>query len=388
MAVVKHAVGPQAAPDILQEVIFMLRAGIVGLPNVGKSTLFNALTAQSSALAANYPFATIEPNIGVVPVPDERLEPLARLVKTSVIVPASVEFVDIAGLVRGASKGEGLGNQFLANIRETDTVVQVVRCFEDEGIVHVEGSVNPQRDIETIQIELALADLSTIERRRERAQKTAKSGDKTARAEIEVLDKLQPALEEGRAARTVALSEDEHTVARGFFLLTLKPTIYAANVDEATLADAEANEHVRAVRAIAESEAAECIIICAQLEAELVELPPDERKDYLEALGVRGSGVDRLIKSAYRLLGLMSFLTAGEKEVRAWTIQQGTRAPQAAGSIHSDIERGFIRAEVISYEQLMRVGSYAAAREQGLLRLEGKDYVMQEGDVVHFRFNV
>ncbi|HEY0384979.1 MAG TPA: redox-regulated ATPase YchF [Pyrinomonadaceae bacterium] len=366
----------------------MLRAGIVGLPNVGKSTLFNALTAQSAALAANYPFATIEPNVGVVPVPDERLEPLARLVKTSVIVPASVEFVDIAGLVRGASKGEGLGNQFLANIRETDTVVQVVRCFEDEGIVHVEGSVNPARDIETIQIELALADLSTIERRRERAQKAAKSGDKTARAEIEVLDKLQPALEEGRAARTVALSEDERTVARGFFLLTLKPTIYAANVDEATLADAEGNEHVRAVRAIAESEAAECIIICAQLEAELVELPPDERQDYLEALGVSGSGVDRLIKSAYRLLGLMSFLTAGEKEVRAWTIPQGTRAPLAAGTIHSDIERGFIRAEVISYDQLLRVGSYAAAREQGLLRLEGKDYIMQEGDVVHFRFNV
>jgi hypothetical protein len=367
----------------------MLRAGIVGLPNVGKSTLFNALTAQSAALAANYPFATIEPNIGVVPVPDERLEPLARLVKTSVIVPASVEFVDIAGLVRGASKGEGLGNQFLANIRETDTVVQVVRCFEDEGIVHVEGSINPQRDIETIQIELALADLAAIERRRERAQKTAKSGDKTARAELEVLDKLQPTLEEGKAARIVALTDDERAIARSFFLLTMKPTIYAANVDEATLSEgAEQNEHVRAVRAIAESESAECITICAQLEAELVELPPDERKDYLEALGVRGSGVDRLIKSAYRLLGLMSFLTAGEKEVRAWTIPQGTRAPQAAGVIHSDIERGFIRAEVIGYEQLLRAGSYAAAREQGLLRLEGKEYVMQEGDVVHFRFNV
>ncbi|HEV2913524.1 MAG TPA: redox-regulated ATPase YchF [Pyrinomonadaceae bacterium] len=366
----------------------MLRAGIVGLPNVGKSTLFNALTAQSSALAANYPFATIEPNVGVVAVPDERLQPLAKLVKTSVIVPATVEFLDIAGLVRGASKGEGLGNQFLANIRETDTVVQVVRCFEDEGIVHVEGSVNPKRDIETIQIELALADLGTVERRRERAQRAAKSGDKTARAELDVLDKIQPALEEGRSARTVALSEDERSVARGFFLLTMKPTIYAANVDEATLADHQENEHVRAVREIAESEASEYVLICAQLEAELVELPPDERSDYLEALGVQGSGVDRLIKSAYRLLGLMSFLTAGEKEVRAWTIPQGTRAPQAAGTIHSDIERGFIRAEVIGYEQLMRAGSYAAAREQGLLRLEGKEYVMQEGDVVHFRFNV
>lgn len=366
----------------------MLRAGIVGLPNVGKSTLFNALTAQSSALAANYPFATIEPNVGVVAVPDERLEPLAKLVKTGVIIPATVEFLDIAGLVRGASKGEGLGNQFLANIRETDTVVQVVRCFEDEGIVHVEGSVNPQRDIETIQIELALADLATVERRRERAQKTAKGGDKTARAELDVLDKIQPALEEGKSARTVQLSDDERAIARGFFLLTMKPTIYAANVDEATLSDTDGNAHVGTVREIAARESAEFVIICAQLEAELVELPPDERADYLEALGVTSSGVDQLIKSAYRLLGLMSFLTAGEKEVRAWTIPQGTRAPQAAGVIHSDIERGFIRAEVISYDDLMRAGSYAAAREQGLLRLEGKEYVVQEGDVVHFRFNV
>ena len=367
----------------------MLRAGIVGLPNVGKSTLFNALTSQQAALAANYPFATIEPNVGVVPVPDERLEPLARIVKTSVIVPATVEFLDIAGLVRGASKGEGLGNQFLGNIRETDTIVQVVRCFESEEIVHVEGSVNPRRDMETIQIELALADLASVERRRERAQKTAKSGDKLARAEIGVLDKIQPVLEEGKPARATLLTNEERAIVRAFFLLTMKPTIYAANVDEATLAEgAENGPHVRVVREIAASESAEFIIICAQLEAELVELPPDERVDYLEALGVRGSGVDNLIKSAYRLLGLMSFLTAGEKEVRAWAIPQGTRAPQAAGVIHSDIERGFIRAEVISYDQLMRAGSYAAAREQGLLRLEGKEYVMQEGDVVHFRFNV
>jgi hypothetical protein len=366
----------------------MLRAGIVGLPNVGKSTLFNALTSQQSALAANYPFATIEPNVGVVAVPDERLGPLALLVKTSVIIPATIEFLDIAGLVRGASKGEGLGNQFLGNIRETDTVVQVVRCFEDEGIVHVEGSIDPARDIDTIQIELALADLASVERRRERAQKTMKSGDKAAKAELDVLDKLQPALEDGKSARTVPLTDDERVVARNFFLLTMKPTIYAANVDEEMLANKDESAHVRAVREIAESEAAECVVICAQLEAELVELSAEESIDYLDSLGVKGSGVDRLIKSAYHLLGLMSFLTAGEKEVRAWTIEQGTRAPQAAGTIHTDIERGFIRAEVVSYDALIKAGSYAVAREKGLLRLEGKEYVMQEGDVVHFRFNV
>ncbi|HWS55539.1 MAG TPA: redox-regulated ATPase YchF [Pyrinomonadaceae bacterium] len=366
----------------------MLRAGIVGLPNVGKSTLFNALTAQQAALAANYPFATIEPNVGVVPVPDERLEPLAKIVKTGTIVPATVEFVDIAGLVRGASKGEGLGNQFLANIRETDAVIQVVRCFEDEQVVHVEGSVNPGRDIETIQIELALADLATVERRRERAQKTAKSGDKAARAEIDVADKLLAVLSEGRPARTVELDEQERAIARNLFLLTMKPTIYAANVDEATLSGPDSNPHVVAVRQLAAAEGAECVPICAQLEAELVALAPEDRKGYLAELGVTSSGVDELIRSAYRLLGLMSFLTAGEKEVRAWTIPRGTRAPQAAGTIHTDIERGFIRAEVVKYEDLLRAGSYAAAREQGLLRLEGKDYVMQEGDVVHFRFNV
>jgi len=366
----------------------MLRAGIVGLPNVGKSTLFNALTAQASALAANYPFATIEPNVGVVPVPDERLEPLARLVKTGTVVPATVEFVDIAGLVRGASKGEGLGNQFLANIRETDAVIQVVRCFEDENIHHVEGTVDPRRDIDTIQIELALADLSTVERRRERAQKAAKGGDKAARAEIEVADKLLAVLSEGKPARAAQLDAAERAVARTLFLLTMKPTIYAANVDEATLADAGANPHVRTVREIADAEGAGCVSICAQLEAELVALPPEDRRSYLLELGVESSGVDELIKSAYLLLGLMSFLTAGEKEVRAWTVERGTRAPQAAGVIHSDIERGFIRAEVVSYEDLTRAGSYAAAREQGLLRLEGKEYVMQEGDVVHFRFNV
>jgi GTP-binding protein YchF len=366
----------------------MLRAGIVGLPNVGKSTLFNALTAQSAALAANYPFATIEPNVGVVSVPDERLEPLARLVKTNVIVPATVEFLDIAGLVRGASKGEGLGNQFLANIRETDTVVQVVRAFEDDNVIHVEGRVDPARDIETIQIELALSDLATAERRREKAQKTLKSGDKNARAELDVLDKLQPVLEQGRSARTVELTNEEQLVARQFFLLTNKPTIYAANVDENTLSDVSQNEMVKIIQEIAKKESAECVVISAQLEAELVALPPEERVDYLQSLGVQTSGVDQLIRSAYHLLGLMSFLTAGEKEVKAWTIPQGTRAQTAAGTIHSDIERGFIRAEVVSYNDLMTAGSYAAAREKGLLRLEGKDYIMQEGDVVHFRFNV
>jgi hypothetical protein len=366
----------------------MLRAGIVGLPNVGKSTLFNALTAQQAALAANYPFATIEPNIGVVPVPDERLEPLAKLVKTTVIVPATVEFVDIAGLVRGASKGEGLGNQFLANIRETDLVVQVVRCFEDENITHVEGSVNPARDAETIQIELALADLAAVERRRERASRTAKSGNAEAKAEIAVLDKIQPLLEDGRPARAAELDEAERAIARQFFLLTTKSMIYAANVDEATLAEPDANPHLRAVQELAARENAQVVVICAQLEAELVELAPEERMDYLQSLGVESSGVGRLIQSAYRQLGLMSFLTAGEKEVRAWTIPQGTRAPQAAGTIHSDIERGFIRAETVSYDALLKAGSYAAAREQGILRLEGKEYIMQEGDIVNFRFNV
>jgi ribosome-binding ATPase len=366
----------------------MLRAGIAGLAYVGKTTLFNALTSQATALAASYPFASNKSNIGIVPVPDERLEPLAKIVKTSVIKPAVIEFVDIPGLVRGSSKGEGMGNQFLSNIRESDTVVQVVRCFESEEVVHVEGSVNPRRDIETVQIELALADLAGVERRRERTQKTAKGGDKQARAELDVLDKLQPALEEFKPARSVALSDDELATARGFFMLTLKPTIYAANVDEATLADPEASAHVRAVREVAAAEGAEAVVICAQLEAELVALSPEERREYLQSLGVESSGADSLIKSAYRLLGLMSFLTAGEMEVRAWTIPQGTRAPQAAGAIHSDIERGFIRAEIVGYEDLLRAGSRAAAREQGLTRLEGKEYVMREGDVVDFRFNV
>ena len=366
----------------------MLQAGIVGLPNVGKSTLFNALTAQEAALAANYPFATIEPNIGIVVVPDERLPILVDLVKAQKEVPATVEFVDIAGLVRGASKGEGLGNQFLANIRETDAVIQVVRCFEDENIVHVEGSVNPIRDIETIQIELALADLASVEKRRDKAQRGARAGDKAAKAEIEVLDKIHPVLEEGRPARAVELSKEEQLTAKQFFLISTKPTIYAANVDEDTLMNPDENPHVQAVKKHAAQENAEVVVICAKLEAELVTLEPAERKEFLNDLGVTSSGVDKLIKAAYKMLGLMSYLTAGEKEVRAWTIPIGTKAPAAASVIHSDIERGFIRAEIVSYDDLVRCGSRKAASEQGLARLEGKEYIMQDGDVVDFRFNV
>jgi ribosome-binding ATPase len=366
----------------------MLQAGIVGLPNVGKSTLFNALTAQEAALAANYPFATIEPNVGVVPVPDKRLPILEAMNKAQRLVPATVEFVDIAGLVRGASKGEGLGNQFLANIRETDAVIQVVRCFEDENIVHVEGSVDPIRDIETIQIELALADLASLEKRKEKAGRSAKSGDKDAKRESEIIDKILPVLEEGRPARAATLDDDERAIVRRWFLLTTKPTIYAANVDEASLADPAANPHVQAVIQHATKEQADVVPICAKLEAELVALDPADRADYLKDLGLESSGVDKLIQAAYHMLGLMSFLTAGEKEVRAWPIPKGTKAPQAAGTIHTDIERGFIRAEIVSYDDLVASGSMNAAKEKGLVRLEGKDYVMQEGDVVNFRFNV
>lgn len=367
----------------------MLQAGIVGLPNVGKSTLFNALTAQESALAANYPFATIEPNVGVVAVPDERLAVLEKLNRAQKVVPAMVEFLDIAGLVRGASKGEGLGNQFLANIRETHAVIQVVRCFDDDNIIHVEGSVNPIRDIETIQIELALADLASAEKRREKANRAIKaSGDKAAKVEIEILDKIQPLLEEGRPARAADLTEDERATLKTWFFLSTKPTIYAANVDEETLADPETNAHVQAVMKHAASENADVVVICAKLEAELVALDPAERDEYLKDLGLSSSGVDKLIKAAYHMLGLMSFLTAGEKEVRAWTIPIGTKAPAAAGEIHTDIERGFIRAEIVSYDDLVTTGSRKAALEKGLARVEGKEYIMQDGDVVDFRFNV
>jgi GTP-binding protein YchF len=366
----------------------MLQAGIVGLPNVGKSTLFNALTAQEAALAANYPFATIEPNVGVVPVPDDRLYVLEKMNKAQKVIPATVEFLDIAGLVRGASKGEGLGNQFLANIRQTDAVIQVVRCFEDENIVHVEGSVDPIRDIETIQIELALADLASAEKRRDKAMRGAKSGDKDAKREMELLDKVQPVLEEGRPARAADLTDDERAIVKGWFFLSTKPTIYAANVDEESLADPDSNPHVQAVKKHAAAENADVVVICAKLEADLVALDAAERAEYLQGHGVTSSGVDQLIKAAYHMLGLMSFLTAGEKEVRAWTIPVGTKAPQAAGEIHTDIERGFIRAEIVSYDALIQAGNMNAAKEKGVVRLEGKEYVMQEGDIVNFRFNV
>lgn len=366
----------------------MLRVGIVGLPNVGKSTLFNALTAQEAALAANYPFATIEPNVGVVPVPDDRLDVLAKIYNPERVVPAVIEFVDIAGLVRGASEGAGLGNQFLANIRETDAIVQVVRCFDDDNIIHVEGSIDPVRDIETIQIELALADLASIEKRLEKTARAAKSGDKKAKSDLELIEKIKPILEDGKPIRSIALSDEEKSIIKSWFLLTSKPNIYAANVSEETLANPAANPHVQKVMEYASLDSSEVVVICAKLEADLTALEPEERRDYLRNLGVKSSGVDNLIKSAYKILGLMSFLTAGEKEVRAWTIPVGTKAPQAAGEIHSDMERGFIRAEVISFDDLVCVGSEKAAREQGLIRLEGKDYIMQEGDIVHFRFNV
>lgn len=339
-------------------------------------------------MAANYPFATIEPNVGVVAVPDDRLAVLEKLNKAQKVVPATVEFVDIAGLVRGASKGEGLGNQFLANIRETHAVIQVVRCFEDENIIHVEGSVDPIRDIETIQIELALADLASIEKRKDKAGRSAKSGDKDAKRELEIIEKILPVLEEGKPIRAANLTDDDREIVRMWFLLTSKPTIYAANVDEGSLADPDSNPHVVAVKKHAATENSDVVVICAKLEAELVALEDAERAEYLKDLGLESSGVDKMIKAAYHMLGLMSFLTAGEKEVRAWTIPIGTKAPQAAGEIHTDIERGFIRAEIIGYDDLVACGSRKAASEKGLARLEGKEYVMQDGDVVDFRFNV
>lgn len=363
----------------------MLRAGIVGLPNVGKSTLFNALVANAAAEAANFPFCTIEPNVGVVAVPDPRLQVLAELSKSARIVPTRIEFVDIAGLVKGASKGEGLGNQFLANIREVDAIVQVVRCFDDEDIIHVAGSVDPGRDIETINLELALADLAQIDRRLERTRKQAKKS-KDAQVELEVLEKLSAALNEGKMARQVELNEDEIELVQPLGLLTRKPTIYAANVAEEDLASG--NEWVEQVRGVAATENALVVVVSAQVESELIELPEEEIADYLASLGVEEGGLKSLIGATYDLLGLRTYLTTGETETRAWTIQAGMKAPQAAGVIHSDFERGFIRAETIGYDELVEAGSMAAAKEKGLLRSEGKDYVVQEGDVILFRFNV
>ncbi|TVR51913.1 MAG: redox-regulated ATPase YchF [Puniceicoccaceae bacterium] len=367
----------------------MLRAGIVGLPNVGKSTLFNALTRTRKAEAANYPFCTIEPNVGVVSVPDDRLEVLRPIAKTQVVIPAAVEFVDIAGLVAGASKGEGLGNQFLANIREVDAIVQVVRCFEDPDIVHNMGSVDPVRDIEVINTELILADLAAVDRRKERAVKRARGGDKEAAAEIALADKLLPHLDANRPANTLALSDDERAVLRGFQLLSAKPILYAANVHENDLATADEHPLVREVARFArEHHAAACTPICARLESELVDLDATEAAEFLAGFGVSDSGVSRLIRDTYDLLGLITYFTAGEKEVRAWTITRGMKAPQAAGVIHTDFEKGFIKAEVVAYDELARLGSVAAAREAGRYRLEGKEYVFKDGDVALFRFNV
>ena len=367
----------------------MLRAGIVGLPNVGKSTLFNALTRTRKAEAANYPFCTIDPNVGVVTVPDARLAPLAKIAKTTTIVPAAVEFVDIAGLVKGASKGEGLGNKFLQHIREVDAIVEVVRCFEDKDIVHVAGALDPVADIETIKTELVLADLETVARIRDRAEKAARGGDKEARATLAVADRLAAHLDSGRRAITLELSDEERETARRFFLLTSKPILFAANVSEEVLAHAADSPQVAAVAEYARTHlGTEAVAVSAQIESELAELPDAEAREYLAHLGVEESGVGALIRAAYHLLGLRTFFTAGEKEARAWTIHAGDTAPQAAGVIHSDFEKGFIKAETVSYDDLVASGSMAAAREKGLVRQEGRDYVVADGDVILFKFNV
>ena len=367
----------------------MLRAGIVGLPNVGKSTLFNAVTRTRKAQAANYPFCTIDPNVGIVTVPDARLEPLAKIAKTSTIIPAAIEFVDIAGLVKGASQGEGLGNKFLSHIREVDAIVQVVRCFEDPDIHHVTGSIDPIRDIETILTELVLADLESVQKRLDKVAKDAKRGDKTALAEDAVLKKLEPHLNAGKPADTAGLTPEEKQVARGFFLLSDKPTIFAANVKENELATADANVHVAKVREYTRTHHdCETVVISAQIESDLIDLSPDEALAFLKELGVQESGVGQLIRATYHLLGRRTYFTAGEKEVRAWTIHAGDTAPKAAGVIHSDFERGFIKAETVAYQDLIERGSIAAAREKGLYRMEGKEYVVQDGDVMLFKFNV
>ncbi len=366
-----------------------MKLGIVGLPNVGKSTLFNSLT-KAGAESANYPFCTIDPNVGVVTVPDERLNVLGEMYHTKKIIPAAIEFVDIAGLVKGASKGEGLGNQFLANIREVDAIVHVVRCFEDSNIVHVDGNIDPLRDIETINLELIFSDLEILERRIAKTTKVARN-DKAAAKELALLHKIKEHLEEGKLAKTFSGAEDEEEQEwmSGYNLLTYKPVIFAANVAEDDLADDGAsNAGVHAVREYAKEELSEVFVVCAQIEQEIAELEDDEKKMFLEDLGLSESGLEKLIKASYRLLGLISYLTAGEPEVRAWTITEGTKAPQAAGKIHSDFERGFIRAEVVSYDDLMECKSHSAAKEKGLVRLEGKDYVVKDGDIMLFRFNV
>ncbi len=370
--------------DVYQA-IFMLKAGIVGLPNVGKSTLFNALVANAKAEAANFPFCTIEPNVGVVSVPDERLEVLAKISNSEKIVPTRIEFVDIAGLVKGASQGEGLGNQFLANIREVDAIVHVVRCFDNDDIIHVSGSVDPARDIEVINLELALADLGQVEKRVERLRKQAKNS-KEAAEELAILEKILICLNDGISARKVDLSKEEEELIKNLGLLSRKPIIYAANVSEDDLSTG--NDWVESVRQIAQQEQAKVVIVSAQVESELVELSEEERKDFLGSLGVEEGGLKSLIKATYELLGLRTYLTTGPQETRAWTIISGMKAPQAAGVIHSDFERGFIRAETVSYQDLVNSGTMSAAKEKGLVRSEGKEYIVQEGDVLLFRFNV
>jgi len=366
----------------------MLKAGIVGLPNVGKSTLFNAVTRTRKAQAANFPFCTIEPNVGIVNVPDERLDKLAALSGSEKIIHAAIEFVDIAGLVKGASEGEGLGNQFLSHIREVDAIVQVVRCFESEDIHHVAGSVDPVRDIEVITTELILADLASVKKRAERAQKGARSGDKASKAELALCEKILPHLDAGKPALTAELSDEEKKLLKEFFLLTSKPVIFACNVGENELAQAD-NPHITAVRSYASSHmGSEAVVISAQIESELAELPPEEAQEFLAGLGVADSGVSQLIRAVYHLLGLRTYLTTGPKETRAWTIRIGDKAPAAAGVIHSDFERGFIAAQTIAFADLIAYGSEAKAREAGKLRIEGKEYVVQDGDVMEFRFNV
>lgn len=367
----------------------MLRAGIVGLPNVGKSTLFNAITRTRNAEAANYPFCTIDPNVGIVSVPDARLAELKRIAKTNVVIPAAIEFVDIAGLVKGASTGEGLGNKFLTHIREVDAVVQVVRCFDDPDVHHVSGTIDPVRDIEVINTELMLADLEVVQKRRERLAKDAKRGDKGAVAEDAVLGKIEAAINDGKPALTVKLTPEERALSAPFFLLSDKPTIFACNVKEGDLATADTNPYVMKVRRYVETHlSCEAVVISAQIESDLVDLAPDEADAFLKELGVQESGIGALIRSTYHLLGLQTYFTAGEKEVRAWTIHQGDTAPKAAGVIHSDFERGFIKAETVAYDDLLKCGSVAAAREKGLYRMEGKEYVVKDGDVLLFKFNV